>query len=201
MTMSQACVATLLRAMEQGGFVLKIRDRRDFLRRMGPLVVALTALTCAPTQVPSGQPISPATAEPSLSPVDLASCPVTPPNLAGPPDGEPLESVHLGNGKLGTDLWPDGTVVPIPEWVQPDGSIALKWPWWRGVGVNGLVDIEGRRLDANAAGFVARSASEGYGDTGFTPSVLPFPSAGCWEVTGRVDDASLTFVTRVLAPT
>lgn len=187
--------------MERYGFVNGIRVGRDLRGRIAALVVALTGLACAPTQVPSGQPTSRATAGPSLSPVDLASCPVTPPNLAGPPDGEPLESVHLGNGKLGTDLWPNGTILAIPEWVQPDGSIALKWPWWRGVGVNGLVDIEGRRLDAKKQGFIAKSASEGYGDTGFTPSVVPFSSPGCWEVTGRVGEASLTFVTRVLAPT
>ena len=32
----------------------------------------------------------------------------------------------------------------------------------------------------------------------FQPSTLIFPTEGCWEVTSRVGDASLTFVTRVV---
>jgi len=30
------------------------------------------------------------------------------------------------------------------------------------------------------------------------PTELIFPTEGCWEVTGRVGDASLTFVTLVV---
>jgi hypothetical protein len=37
-----------------------------------------------------------------------------------------------------------------------------------------------------------------YGDIGFQPSYLIFSTPGCWEVTGRVGEASLTFVTRVV---
>jgi hypothetical protein len=32
---------------------------------------------------------------------------------------------------------------------------------------------------------------------GFHATALIFPTAGCWEVTGRVGDASLTFVVEV----
>ena len=38
----------------------------------------------------------------------------------------------------------------------------------------------------------------GYGETGFQASYVIFPTPGCWEVTGRVADASVTFVTRVV---
>ena len=38
----------------------------------------------------------------------------------------------------------------------------------------------------------------GYGEKGFQPSALFFPTEGCWEVTGRVRDATLTFVTIVV---
>jgi hypothetical protein len=40
---------------------------------------------------------------------------------------------------------------------------------------------------------------DGYGDSGFQSSGITLPSEGCWQVTGRVGDASLTFVTLVLA--
>jgi len=37
-----------------------------------------------------------------------------------------------------------------------------------------------------------------YGDAGFQASGVIFPTEGCWQVTGRVGTASLTFVTVVL---
>ena len=38
---------------------------------------------------------------------------------------------------------------------------------------------------------------EGYGDTGVQATALIFPTEGCWEVTGKVDRANLTFVVKV----
>ena len=35
---------------------------------------------------------------------------------------------------------------------------------------------------------------EGYGTVGFQASGVDFPTEGCWEVTGAVGDATLTFV-------
>ncbi len=42
---------------------------------------------------------------------------------------------------------------------------------------------------------------EGYGLSGFQASGVIFPTEGCWEVTGRVGNVSLTFVTLVVKPT
>jgi hypothetical protein len=39
---------------------------------------------------------------------------------------------------------------------------------------------------------------DGYGETGFHPSGLRFPTPGCWEVTAKVGETSLTFVTLVV---
>ena len=61
--------------------------------------------------------------------------------------------------------------------------------------------ITGRRLDAPAPPMpviTLRGVPDGYGKTGFHPSGLIFPSAGCWEVTAKVGDARLTFVTLVV---
>ncbi|MDQ3006062.1 MAG: hypothetical protein M3R47_11875 [Chloroflexota bacterium] len=71
----------------------------------------------------------------------------------------------------------------------------MKWPWWREV--PGELTIAGRRLDAPAPALRAEMP-EGYGDSGFRPVSLIFPTQGCWEVTGIVGNARLTFVTLVI---
>jgi hypothetical protein len=95
-------------------------------------------------------------------------------------------------------LWPDGTVSfrkGGPGQVLPDGALAMKLPWQRGI--RGKLAIRGRRLDAPAAPLRA-DIPDGYGDIGFQATALIFPTPGCWEVTGKVGNAELTFVTRVL---
>ncbi len=122
-------------------------------------------------------------------------CPVTEPNGSLPP-GETVESPeYLGNGELWTVLWPDGRVMMEQHNQENDGSLSMKWGWVRAV--TGALTIEGHRLDAEAEPLRA-DIPDGYGDTGFQVSALVFPTTGCWEVTGRVGDASLTFVTEVL---
>jgi hypothetical protein len=99
---------------------------------------------------------------------------------------------------LWTALWPEGQVVfepGGPGFVLPDGSMGMKWPWFREV--RGQLTIDGRRLDAPAPPLWA-DVSPSYGDSGFQPVYLIFPTPGCWEVTGRVGEASLTFVTFVV---
>jgi hypothetical protein len=78
---------------------------------------------------------------------------------------------------------------------RADGSISAKFGWWRGP--EGPLRIEGRRLDATAPP-VGASIPDGYASSGFQPSGVLFPTEGCWEVTGRVADASLSFVVLVI---
>jgi hypothetical protein len=128
---------------------------------------------------------------------NTSTCPVTHPNGKTPPDQIPSPNDY-GNGALWTALWPKGTVVFRPGgsgFVLPDGSLSMKFPWVRGA--RGKLTIHGRRLDAPAPPLRAR-IPEGYGDTGFQSTALIFPTEGCWEVTGKVGEASLTFVTRVV---
>jgi hypothetical protein len=108
--------------------------------------------------------------------------------------GNDPETSH-GNGKLWTLFWRHNVVIATPDFVQDDGRVRMKWPWWRGV--RGELQIEGRRLDGNAAPLRAE-VNPHYGLSGFQPSALFFPTEGCWEVTGKVGDATLTFVTLVL---
>ena len=130
-----------------------------------------------------------------------SSCPVTLPRKS------PLRrsdmfgagSAHW-KGKLFVGaLWPDGTVVFKPSgpgFVLPDGSLSMKFGWYRAPGLRGKLKIGGRRLDGTAPPL--RGDFSDYGDTGFQATSLIFPTAGCWEVAGRVAESSLTFVTRVV---
>ena len=126
------------------------------------------------------------------------SCPVTSPNAEVVRHGAHF---NYGNGELWTSLWPDGTVLFSargPGFVSSDGSLSMKWPWYLERGVRGELEIQGRRLDAPSERSVSADHSPVLGDPGFHAGAITFPSEGCWEVTGRAGDASLTFVTRVV---
>ena len=71
----------------------------------------------------------------------------------------------------------------------------MKFAWQRGV--RGALRIEGRRLDSVAPPLRAHIPN-GYGDIGFQATAIIFPTPGCWEVTGRVGNASVTFTTKVI---
>lgn len=127
--------------------------------------------------------------------VQAPACDVTKPNNTGILGQN--EPGSYGNGLLSVGRWPDGTVVfkpGGPGFVMRDGSLGMKFGWRRGV--RGRLTIEGRRLDAPALRLRAR-VPDGYGDFGFQSTYLVFSTPGCWEVTGRVGNASLTFVTKV----
>jgi hypothetical protein len=96
---------------------------------------------------------------------------------------------------LWTLLWPNGDILITQNPLDPDGALGMKFPWWRGI--RGQLTIEGRRLDTPAPPLTAH-VPDGYGKTGFQASGLIFPTDGCWEIIGRVDGASLTFVVRVV---
>jgi hypothetical protein len=114
-----------------------------------------------------------------------------------PPGEEPSSGAHYhGNGELWTELWPGGVIRARPEDVREDGSIEIKFPWWRAV--RGRLTISGRRLDGQAEPL--RAWIPDYGPTGFQSTAVVFPTQGCWEVTGRAGDGRLTFVVRVVAP-
>jgi hypothetical protein len=153
------------------------------------------------------------TVTPSPSPAPLsqdaiASCPVTVPNGKRPLDEMNADFNH-GNeaGTLFTIPWPSGKVTfrpGGPGFIEPDGSLLMKWPWYR-QNIKGQVIVKGRRLDAPAPPIRASMGccrDQGtpvpgccYGNTGFIPSGLIFPTEGCWEVTARVGNDTLTFVT------
>ena len=106
--------------------------------------------------------------------------------------------VRYGNEFLSTVLWPDGRVIFRPGgsgFSFPNGALEMKFPWWRLV--KGHLRIEGHRLD-NPAPPLQAHIPEGYGDLGFQATGLVFPTVGCWEVTGRIGEGHLTFVTEIV---
>ncbi|MET7328197.1 hypothetical protein [Nonomuraea sp. NPDC005650] len=127
-------------------------------------------------------------------------CPVTLPGAAptssnGTPGPFFGRESSYGNGSLWVGgLAPGGVIEADAALVQPDGSISMKYGWWRGVA--GKLEISGRRLDG-PAGPLRSEVPDGYGETGFQATGVDFPVAGCWEVTGRVGSAGLSFITLV----
>lgn len=84
---------------------------------------------------------------------------------------------------------PDG-----PGFVDHDGALGIKFGWVRKV--PGELLVGGRRLAGQAA--PARAyVNDGYGDRGFQPVYLVFPTPGCWVITGGIGTARLTFVVLV----
>ena len=153
----------------------------------------VTAAGCSGSSEPSSDAASAAT--------DAAgkTCALTVANGSIPPTandwgGRTPENSH-GNGKLWTLFWPHNVVIATPDFVQEDGAVRMKWPWWRGI--KGELRISGNRLDAKAPP-VRADISDAYGRSGFQPSAIFFPTDGCWKITGSVGDASLTFVTMIL---
>jgi hypothetical protein len=131
---------------------------------------------------------------------DAKDCRTTIPEAGGPPGVTAAQffgyGASHGNGKLWVGgLWPGGVIDAGPEFVQPDGSVDMKFGWWRVV--PGKLRITGRRLDAPAPP-LRGLAPDGYGDRGFQASGVMFPTEGCWEVTGDLGVTSLTFVTFVV---
>jgi hypothetical protein len=135
-----------------------------------------------------------------------AVCRVTiPPKRKVPTEaGLSAAGFNYGNAYLQAALyWPRGTLSAgvLPDGgsratVNRDGSIYAKLGWWRGL--PGQLVIRGRRLDAHAPPLRAEAGTVlSYGSDGFVPSGLTFPTVGCWQVTGGVRHARLTFVVRV----
>ncbi|GIH08459.1 hypothetical protein Rhe02_65260 [Rhizocola hellebori] len=167
------------------------------------LCLAIAALagcdSAAPVAQPAPSPTRSAIAPPSMSPIDgLSGCPVTQPVPAGPevPAGALFgQSSAFGNA----DLWvgalgPAGVFTLEPD---PLHGMGTKLGWYRIA--TGKLQIVGRRLDGPAPALISH-VPDGYGETGFQSSGVNFPSEGCWEVTGTVGSARLTFITLVKRP-
>lgn len=180
-----------------------VRCRFD---RLALIAVPFLPLAVVPWALAAGaKPTTSAGAEPTSAPLPrpaALACPVTLPTTSVPPGvPPPPEPSYYGNGALWTAPWPQGRIVfepGGPGFVLPDGSLGMKWPWIPFV--PGDLTVTGHRLDEAAPPL--RSEHDGLATTQdgqqFFPTYLIFPTPGCWQVTGRVGAASLTFVALVV---
>lgn len=139
---------------------------------LGLAVALATSATAAPNAPSPEAPIS-------------ASCSVT-----------RLEGGLYGSDTLKAVLPADGKFVFAPGgpgFVDQDGALGTKLAWERRK--RGRLFVGGRRLDGPAP--PARAYIYDRRESGFQPTYLVFPRPGCWEITGSVADASLTFVVLV----
>ena len=94
-----------------------------------------------------------------------------------------------------TVLWPDGMVIVPTANVDDHGVLWMKFPWWRGRGVTGRLEVSGHEVSTGA--IIESEIPDGHGVTGFQASGLGFSRPGCYTITAGAGVARLTVVTRV----
>lgn len=111
-----------------------------------------------------------------------------------------------GNGLLSTQLGRDGVLLARGD---SDGTLFQKLGWLPragidGAGTAGALTVRGERLDTPSSpmrvlGVYWGYASQGPYARGSWASAVRFPSEGCWRITGRVRDVTLSYVVKVVA--
>jgi hypothetical protein len=156
----------------------------------GP-VIGLTLVMWASMQT-AGAPAMNGTLEGDLASA-IAACPVTAPALADPP--EPEQPAGAMRDPLALSWWyvsDDGRLwTEAAPYRQTGGEKVL---WLKPVG--SALTVTGHPVGAEGPALSA-SIPDGYaGD--YQASGVEFPIAGCWEVTARVANSELRFVTYVV---
>ncbi len=122
-------------------------------------------------------------------PDPAVSCPVTRATKRG--------TFNYGNGLLSSAVPVGGVVVGARY--EPDGSLFWKPGWLpHGVVTHDLV-VSGERIDAPAPPMRVLAVRWGSGGEASARTASTFPSEGCWRITGRLGDVSLSYVVKVVA--
>jgi hypothetical protein len=136
-------------------------------------------------------------------PSATARCPVTLPRGGKPPLTRRPQPQWHGNSLLWTWLALDGTFEAGRDnqgWEgDPPGSIADKLYWF--ARSYGNLTVRGERLDSDAPPLVVHSVNLGSSPSWSGPTwatAVSFPSEGCWRLTARLGDVSLSYVMRVV---
>jgi hypothetical protein len=127
-------------------------------------------------------------------PTGSEPCLVTKPNGNVPAGVLPSAHWH-GNGALWASLPLDGVYVNR----TPENTLFEKRIWLAKVGVDGPLNVRYRRLSSPSARRTAatiRGTLSGYDGPAWASR--EYFTAGCWEVTGRASDASLSFIVQVV---
>jgi hypothetical protein len=128
-----------------------------------------------------------------------SGCPTTRPNGLRNPLGPTPQHAH-GNGVLWAQLPSDGTFASDPI-KFPDGSFGTKMVWWaftreQGAGLSVTIEDYFDNNDKYGASTVKGTSHSLRAETSWAAR-LYFPRIGCWRITGRTDDVTLTFVVAV----
>lgn len=118
-------------------------------------------------------------------------CPTTRPTTLQPPGAHVREWALYGNGAL----W---ALVPRPGLVTANALGGYKLPWVATQGRSSLFTVRYQMLDGNSEVRVAQTVSGtlmGYDGPSWASRMSFEP--GCWQITGRVLDVSLSFVVQV----
>jgi len=117
-----------------------------------------------------------------------------------PVPGRP--SFNVGNSRIAVALPEDARFIAVPDgrpggaFIQSDGWIRTKVGWFAARGAPSVtghrVDGTGRRLRADVGPLSFASGGT------FYPSLLYFPSFGCWKITATAGSARLTAVVDVV---
>ena len=125
-----------------------------------------------------------------------ARCPVS---ATAPIPGR--TAFNVGTPRLAVALPKDATFVAVREgrpggaWVQQDGWIRTKLGW---LSPGRAPRVEGRRIDGRGRPLRVNMGVSSSSESGrFYPSLLYFPSAGCWKLTAHSASVRLDFVVRV----
>jgi hypothetical protein len=113
----------------------------------------------------------------------------------------PVTKGRLGNGFLSVTLPEDGVLAMRRD---PDGTLFDKLGWLPKKGWGGTLTVRGERLDAPGRMrvlnvFWGHTYVNGVQGRGSWATPVKFPSEGCWRITGRVGDVSLSYVVSVVA--
>jgi hypothetical protein len=127
-------------------------------------------------------------------------CPVS--NTSSHPvQGRP--SFNFGNTRIAVALPEGAKFVAVPEgsprggwaFIQRNGWIRTKLGWFTS---RGTPRVTGRRVDGTGRGLHADVGSLSYSSSGtFYPSLLYFPSFGCWRITAAAGGARLSAIVMV----
>jgi hypothetical protein len=126
-------------------------------------------------------------------------CPVTIPGGGAPP-GLRQRGDYLGNGALWARVPRDRVFRFDPRRAHADGSVGTKLTWLA-AGVTGTLVAEAQRLDMAAPVRRAegiRGQVSGFRGSAAWATRTSFSGEGCWKITGRVRDISLSFVVKVV---
>lgn len=110
----------------------------------------------------------------------------------------PMTRGTYGNGFLSTGLSPNGILLAQRE---PGGTLSDKLGRLPRNGFTGVLTVRGERLDAASPPMEVLGVNWGYSypsGRGSWASAVRFPSEGCWRITGRVRDISLSYVVKVV---